>query len=477
MTDLARSLRRWSGLASLTLLCTTMVVSPMPFGSVGLPSIVVWAAVLGVAGMLASFQRLGSRRAIVLFSLWTFCACWIAVLLLQIWPSPVSDWLANPIWAETAKLLSMDLEPIPSAMRFQPVLSQGPLLIAILTLSCAFVLGAKEAYARAIIAAFACSGLLYAVFGIVSYLIDPSKILGYDKIAYRGELTATFYNRNTAAIYFGCCAVVWLVFLLERTRRRKLGRVNLRDWRVALSSEWLPSAVAVLICVVAMFMTRSRAGSLASVVGLIVAFLGFFYRSFPSRRSVVVAGAVAAIAAGVLMQFLGGGVAERVSIEGVSDEGRWQAYRSTWRIIDRSPWLGTGLGSFPWIFPAYRSPSVSSWGVWDRAHNTYLELSSELGLPLGILLALGWLAMAVLLVRGILTRRRRVGCPAIALGVLIAATLHTMVDFPLQIPAFSIVVFAIIGAGLSQSFRSRPARVPDAPHAGATNGRVISKNP
>jgi O-antigen ligase len=225
----------------------------------------------------------------------------------------------------------------------------------------------------------------------------------------------------------------------------------------------LPPALAVLICVVAMFMTRSRAGSLASVIGLIVAFLGFFYRSFAARRLVVVAGAAAAVAAGILMQFLGGGVAERVSIEGVSDEGRWQAYRSTWRIIEGSPWLGTGLGSFPWVFPAYRSPSISSWGVWDRAHNTYLELMSELGLPLGVLLALGWLAMIVLLVRGILTRRRRVGCPAAALGVLIATTLHTMVDFPLQIPAFSIVVFAIVGAGLSQSFRSRPATAPGGP--------------
>ncbi|ULK95939.1 O-antigen ligase family protein [Bradyrhizobium sp. I71] len=448
----------------------------MPFGSVGSPAIVVWVAVLGTAGVLASFQRLAPRRAVVLLSLWAFCACWVMVLLLQVWPSPATDRLVNPIWADTANLLSTALDPIPSALRCQPLLSQGPFLLAVLALSCAFVLGARETYARSIAVAFALSGLLYAIFGIVSYLIDPSKILGYDKIAYRGELTATFYNRNTAAIYFGCCAVVWLVFLLESVRRRKPGRVNLRDWRAVLSSELLPPTIAVLICIVAMFMTRSRAGSLASVVGLIVAFLGFFYRSFASRRSVVFAGAAAAVAAGVLMQFLGGGVAERVSIEGVSDEGRWQAYRSTWRIIEGSPWLGTGLGSFPWVFPAYRSPSISSWGVWDRAHNTYLELTSELGLPLGVLLALGWFAMFVLLVRGILTRRRRKGGPAVALGVLVATTLHTMVDFPLQIPAFSIVVFAIMGTGLSQSIRSRPKKGSDAPSECLANGRVISEN-
>ncbi|MBW7971549.1 O-antigen ligase family protein [Bradyrhizobium sp. BR 10289] len=429
----------------------------MPFGSVGLPSIVVWAAVLGGAGILASFQRLDVRRAIVLFALWSFCACWLAVLLLQTWSSPATDFLDNPIWDDTARLLSTKLDPIPSALRFQPVLSQGPFLLAVLTLSCAFVLGAKERYARVIIAAFACSGLLYAIFGIVSYLIDPSKILGYDKDAYLAELTATFYNRNTAAIYFGCCAVIWLVFLSERIRRKKPSLTNLWDWRALLYSELLPPAVAILICLVAMFMTRSRAGSLASVVGLIVVLLGFFYRSLASRRTLLVAGVAAVAAAGVLMQFLGGGVTERVSVEGVSDQGRWQAYLSTWRIIQDYPWLGTGLGSFAWVFPAYRSPLISSWGVWDRAHNTFLELTSELGIPLGSLLALGWMAMIALLIRGILTRRRRVGCPAAALGVLVAATLHTMVDFPFQIPAFSIVVFAIVGAGLSQSFRPRRA--------------------
>ncbi|MGY4615524.1 O-antigen ligase [Bradyrhizobium sp. USDA 4472] len=427
----------------------------MPFGSVGLPSIVVWAAVLGTAGILASFQRLDARRAIVLFALWSFCACWLAVLLLQIWSSPATVALDNPIWKATARLLATKLDPIPSALRFQPVLSQGPFLLAVLTLSCAFVLGANERYARVIVAAFACSGLLYAIFGIVSYLIDPSKILGYDKDAYLAELTATFYNRNTAAIYFGCCAVIWLVFLAERIRRRRPSRTNLRDWRAALYSELLPPAAAVLICVVAMFMTRSRAGSLASVAGLIVALLGFIYRSFASRRMFLVAGVLAVIAAGVLIQFLGGAVAERVSVEGVSDQGRWQAYLSTWRIIQDYPWLGTGLGSFAWVFPAYRSPLISSWGVWDRAHNTFLELTSELGIPLGSLLALGWIEMIVLLIRGVLTRRRGGGCPAAALGVLVAATLHTAVDFPFQIPAFSIVVFAIVGVGLSQSFRSR----------------------
>ena len=38
-----------------------------------------------------------------------------------------------------------------------------------------------------------------------------------------------------------------------------------------------------------------------------------------------------------------------------------------------------------------------------------------------------------------------------ALGVAVVALLHSLVDFSMQIPGFAIIVFAIVGAGLSQS--------------------------
>ena len=35
-----------------------------------------------------------------------------------------------------------------------------------------------------------------------------------------GALTATFINRNTAAAYFGSCAMVWLVLSMQKLRGR-----------------------------------------------------------------------------------------------------------------------------------------------------------------------------------------------------------------------------------------------------------------
>jgi len=139
---------------------------------------------------------------------------------------------------------------------------------------------------------------------------------------------------------------------------------------------------------------------------------------------------------------------------GLSGLGRVEIYRSTLRMIADHPWFGTGLGTFEWSFPAYRSADVSMWGVWDRAHSTPLELASDLGLPLAGLIVVAWLIVLGVLIRGVRIRHRDLIVPVAALTVAILGLAHSLIDFSLQIPGYSIVIFALVGAGLAQSFSS-----------------------
>jgi O-antigen ligase len=138
----------------------------------------------------------------------------------------------------------------------------------------------------------------------------------------------------------------------------------------------------------------------------------------------------------------------------LSGEGRLEIYRSTLRMIADHPWFGTGLGTFEWSFPSYRKVNVSVWGVWDRAHSTPLELASDLGLPLTGLIVVAWLVVLAPLVWGVRIRHRDLIVPVGALAVAVLGLAHSMVDFSLQIPGYSIPVFALVGAGLAQSFPS-----------------------
>ena len=75
-----------------------------------------------------------------------------------------------------------------------------------------------------------------------------------------------------------------------------------------------------------------------------------------------------------------------------------------------------------------------------------------MGLPFAALVVVGWTMILALLVRGIVTRRRDLIIPVAALSTAILAVLHSLIDFSLQIPGYAIVVFALVGAGVAQSF-------------------------
>jgi O-antigen ligase len=120
-------------------------------------------------------------------------------------------------------------------------------------------------------------------------------------------------------------------------------------------------------------------------------------------------------------------------------------------MIADHPWFGTGQGTFAYAFPAYRSPNVSMWGVWDIAHNTLLEIAADMGVPIAALVVVAWIVIFAVLIRGVWVAPRDLVVPVAAFSVAVLAVLHSLIDFTLQIPGYSIMALALIGAGLAQS--------------------------
>jgi O-antigen ligase len=368
----------------------------------------------------------------------------------------------NPIWSDAARLLGRSLSPSVSVVRDEPFYALGAPLAAVLVLILGIVVGADHVRARQAIAVAAWAGAIYAIYGIFALFLTPNLILWREKTAYLGDLTATFINRNTAAAYFGTCAVLWLVLLMEVVR----GRVPRGPivWRQALAEvlshpprRLMIRFVMMFICLGAMFLTSSRAGSLCTLLSLVVAFVLYFRRDLPRGRGLLVAIAAAVTAAFLLLEVIGANIGARIDQLGLADLGRLSVYRSTLRMIEQSPWFGTGLGTFPWAFPAYRSADISMAGVWGMAHSTPLELAAEVGIPLAVLVGLGWVTAFIVLLRGAARRRHYAIMPIAALSSALLALLHSTIDFPLQIVGYAIVVFGVVGVGLGQSFAAPEA--------------------
>lgn len=433
------------------------------FGSRDPVTVAAWCALLAAGLIVAPTERMQKGHVLILLGIAFIVVCWGFVLHEQLSEYP---WIASfhPIWREASEALGKQLVPSVSVVRDEPFFAIGVPLANILALVLGLIIGTSSERARRGLRVMAWAGVCYAVYGIVALLFDPTEILWWEKSAYIGNLTATFINRNTAASYFGSCSVVWLLLLMSAVRQR-LPR-GMIEWRkvphhlvIETQKEVLIRFVMVFVCLSAMFMTSSRGGALVSLAVMGLTFMIYFRRDL-SRGAGFVGATIGCIVIGLLLlQVLGSNIGNRIDLQGLSDEGRLSAYRSTLRIIADNLWLGTGLGTFAYVFPAYRSSDISMYGRWDIAHNTHLQFASEMGVPLTVTLAVAWIVLLVVLFLGIRGRRRHVVPPLSALAVSLIALLHSSIDFSLQVAGYSIVVFALLGLGLAQAafIRTDPA--------------------
>lgn len=444
------------------LLLAAVALAPLPFGSNVPTAIALWCVVLGVCLVLAPVEGLRAGQLALAVVAGIIVVAYGGVLHEQLAEHP---WLAgaDPIWRDAQQALGVPIGPSVSITRNQPWFELGRPLACMLAIACGFLIGADEGRARQLVKVIGWSGAAYAAYGIVAHLVDPSHILGLEKKAYLAAVTGTFINRNTAAAYFGSCAVVWSLLLWERVRREMPG--GRFDWRAVTDRVLLatPKRVVVsfamlLLCLAAMFMTGSRAGVVLSLFALIVAFCAYFRRDLLRRSRLVMAVAGGGAVAFVLLSVMGGRVNARFDTGGLVDVLRLETYRSTLRMIAEHPWFGTGQGTFADAFPAYRSPNVSVWGVWDMAHNSLFQIAADMGVPIAVLVVAAWLIIFAVLIRGVYVRRRGLIVPVAALSVALLAVLHSLIDFTLQIPGYAIVALALVGAGLAQSFPSNQAK-------------------
>jgi O-antigen ligase len=444
-----------------------VALAPLPFGSNDPATIAFWCIVLGICLVFAPLRALSAGQLALAGLAAVVVAAYGFVLHEQLADHP---WLAiarpDPIWQGAATALGVPLQPSVSVAHNQPWFELGRPLVCMLAIACGFLVGADRDRARQLLKVIVWSGGVYAAYGILEHLFDPTHILWREKVAYLPYLTATFINRNTAAAYFGSCAVIWSLLLWERVRlEMPRGQLQWRAISARLTSA-MPRKIVVafamlFLCLAAMFMTGSRGAVVLSLFALIVAFIAFFRRDLPRRSGLVAALAGGGAVALILLQLMGGGINARFDSQGVEDGGRFETYKATLRMIADHPWFGTGQGTFAYAFPAYRSPNISMWGVWDIAHNTFLEIASDMGIPIATLVIAAWVVIFAVLIHGALTRRRELVIPVAALSVAILAVLHSLIDFTLQIPGYSIVALGLIGTGLAQSSTSRRETTPE----------------
>jgi Tfp pilus assembly protein PilF len=201
----------------------------------------------------------------------------------------------------------------------------------------------------------------------------------------------------------------------------------------------LGSAVFVLVFAVAL--TAGRGAMLVLVAGMGV-LTGVAWGRLP--RAVIASFSVLVVAGLIAGNIVAHGrtTARMVTLidPTTAGWGRFVIWEWAWRIITESPWLGKGLGSFGLVFPRHQNPLEGSAGF--MAHNDYLQIWLEAGLPGVILLLAIYISALVLFVRVLRSRRftgvRVIEIAGLFCGLLVVA-MHSFVNFNLYVLPTSLV--------------------------------------
>jgi len=438
---------------SSLLLFLCVAAAPFPFGSASSVAIAFWCVILGIGAVALRPVNVRNEHLTLAAVLGAVVLAYAFVLHEQLATVP---WLAtpHPVWKPAAEAMQIALKPAAAINRDGPLLALGAPLANILALACSFFVCTDRIRAKQLFLVVAYSGAAYAVYAIAAYFLDPAHIL-WRPAPLNHALSGTFEYRSTAAVYFGLIAIVWLLLALDRMRQ------ILREpdqWkstpRLLLSELPLARFAMCLLCLGAVVMTKSRGGTVIALLALSLAITSLFYRDLAKRRLISASLVVGILIGFASLELMGSQVVERLQEAGFADQGRAEVYRSMLRLIADRPWVGSGLGTFAWSFPPYRS-DASMWGIWYFAHSTPLELAGDMGIPLAAAVGGAWLVALFVLIRGVRTRRNDRLFPAAGLAVAALSLAHSCIDFSFQISGYSIVVFALVGAGLAQSFSRR----------------------
>lgn len=428
------------------LTAAVLVLAPLPFGSVDPSWAVVWGAMLASASLLAPGAALKGGR-----STWTVAILGTAFLygawaVIQVLPLPPGS-AGHEVWQRAASVIGGDIPERLSARAYLPAV---PLLHgAVLALACVngLMIGADADRAVRLLKALAYSGAAYAAYGLLAQAFTPHMLLWRERTAYIGDVTGPFVGRSAAAAYFGACSLVWLGLAFRRLSALDLARLPsalLVDPPVAALLQIGIRVSGFVLCLAAALGTHSRAGSALTILfSLFVAWRESAHLRI--RRSLRYGGAGLV---GALVLFLLPSAASRISSEGLVEPYRLATYAASLDIVRRHPLAGSGLGTFPDVFPAFRTDEVSSLGTWDRAHSTPLEIAVEMGLPVAALVGMVALSALVALLRARPSRRAERGIPSICAGVCCLAFAYSVIDYPLQILGSGVVIATVLGLGL-----------------------------
>ena len=438
-----------------------IVFSPLPAASVNAWSILVielTVLVLMAAYLLMKRKpRINSRISSSMRWLKVIFGGFFLFLTVQILPLPVvivklispnsyRFRVLNSLDVAETKLLSLSLAPSETFREGMEILAYvllGFLIISTVT---------SRRRIKRILFLLVGVGFFEAFYGLFELQRSNPSILFYPKVINQGSVTGTFVNQNHFSGYLEMIIPLAIGLIIARIDLFTLAGDKLSAKIVRIAEKGMLANLVLTTLVVVMslaiVLSRSRSGTFLLVFTFIlfsgITFIYFgriSYQWWKIRRFLQVTF--------LLITFfcLWVGVKEtinRFALDKLLSGGRPHYWGSVMLTIKDFPLVGTGLGSFSSVYPAYAK--TRTYALLGHAHNDYFEYMSELGI-VGILFLLGGVVFIVSKTFLTWYKRRDAEVKGLVLGGLISIFIigiHSFTDFNLHIPANKLLFIVIL---------------------------------
>ena len=306
----------------------------------------------------------------------------------------------------------------------------------------------RNAQARKLAVILSVYGCAVACFSLLQGVAPNGKLYWLREPRLGGWIYGPYVNHNHYAGLMEMLVPIPLVLSLTRMAHKK---------------ERLTAAAAAAIMAGTILLSGSRGGMLALLVELMILAVIVVRQQKGTTTSAVATGAFLAIMIALSVWLGGAELAKRIfsiSTEArseISGGVRWNIDRDAFKIFLQRPVTGWGLGTFPVVYPQFRS-FYTNFFV-NQAHDDYMQLLVETGL-LGFGIMVWFVFVLFRQAWKKIANWTSDVSGAVALACLLGVTgilIHSVVDFNLQIPANAALFYVLCTIAAANPF-AQPLR-------------------
>ena len=403
------------------------------------------------AGAVANAALQAAAVLFILLSLWTrrgavlpvqakqlswIVGAFVVLILASLVPLPSSLWPALPGREPVAagySLLGVDLPTLPLSLAAQQTIASLMWLLPPIAMFL-LVLQASPRQRRRMLWVVLVAAVISIALGAAQLLGGEGSGLRFYEITNRAQPVGFFANANHEATLL-LCALPLTGYLAARSLSR--GK------RAQRGAGLIVSAAIGLFLLVGIGIIGSLAGYGLALPSVLATFL-IYRRASRGRLGSKELGGFAAVFAVFIGLALAGPLNTQTLSEKLSGQPTSRAHIASTTIEGIGAYLpvGSGLGSYQDAYRALDDPNRVSREFTNHAHNDYLEVAFELGIP-GLLLLLAFIAWWGMRSADV-WRADFEGAGLARAGsvIVLIVLLHSMVDYPIRTSAVA-ALFAL----------------------------------